>query len=266
MTVGIAVANQKGGVAKTTTAVNLAADLALSGQRVLLIDLDPQGNAATALGVDRVARESVDNTLFRDGILSGDALSKTEISGLSIMPSSLDLASLDQELLSGFLRRGGLSRALSEYSRRSSEPPDVVLFDCPPALGLLTLAALAAADFVIVPVQAEFFALEGLSQLMFTIQQVQKTLNPDLEIGGVVLTMADPRNRLSREIERDLRETLGPLVFQTVIPRNVRVSEAQSHGKALALYDPLCRAATSYRLLSDEVLNVVGRVRKERAQ
>lgn len=253
----IAVTNQKGGVGKTTTAVNLGAELAAMGNRVLLVDLDPQGNASTALGIAQDARQNtILDVILGDATLS-DVQMKTKDDRLRLVSATMDLASVEQEALRHFMRAGGLRHAIAEID--NLEQPEIVLIDCPPSLSLITIAALSAADLVIVPLQAEFLALEGLSQLMYTIQEVKVSLNPTLQLGGVLITMSDPRNRLAREVERDARQTLGSVVFQTVIPRNVRVSEAQSYGQPLAEYDAGSRAGLAYHHLAGEVYALIER-------
>jgi len=253
----IAITNQKGGVGKTTTAVNLGAELAAVGSRVLLIDLDAQGNASTALGIAQDARQRSILDVILGEMLLADVALKTKDDRLCLVPATMDLASVDHDTLRSFMRGGGLRQAIAGFHEAAQ--PDIVLIDCPPSLSLITVAALSAADFVIVPLQAEFLALEGLSQIIHTIQEVQGSLNPALQLGGVLLTMSDPRNRLAREVERDARETLGGVVFQTVIPRNVRVSEAQSYGQPLADYDAGSRAGLAYRSLAGEVLGMMTR-------
>jgi chromosome partitioning protein len=243
----VAIANQKGGVGKTTTAVNLGAGLAAAGHPVLLIDLDPQGNASTGLGVapdDRV------HTVY--DLLTGEADLKTatlptSIPNLSIVPATADLASADVDF------SGATDRTrLLEKQLRHVAPGTITLIDCPPALGLLTLNAMVAANGVLVPLQAEFYALEGLSQLLGTVREVRKGPNPRLRINGVLLTMSDYRNRLSQQVEADVRETLGDLVYQTVIPRNVRVSEAPSYAQPVLAYDPSSKGSVAYRQFSME--------------
>lgn len=250
----IAVANQKGGVGKTTTAINLGTALAAVGQRVLLIDFDPQGNASTGLGIDRARRRiSSYDVLIAESPLA-DAVIPTGIPRLDIVAASLDLTGAELELV-GLPRR---EYRLQDALQRISPGFDYALIDCPPALGLLTLNALVAADAVLVPLQVEFYALEGLSHLIGTIERVKRAFNPRLEIQGVVLTMYDKRNALSELIARDVRQHLGLKVYQTIIPRNVRLSEAPSHGKPVLLYDLRCAGAQAYLHLAGEVLRREG--------
>jgi chromosome partitioning protein len=246
----IAVANQKGGVGKTTTTINLATALAATATRVLVIDLDPQGNASTGFGIDRQARRQGTYELLIDGAELADCITPTEIPGLDIVTSSMDLAGAEIELVALEDREFRLRRALE----RVSPGHDYVLIDCPPSLGLLTLNALVAADSVLVPMQCEFYALEGLSSLTRTIERVKRTLNPGVEIQGVVLTMFDKRNNLSNLVAADVRDHFGDKVFKTVIPRNVRVSEAPSHGKPVLIYDLRSPGAQAYIHLAGEVL------------
>jgi len=246
----IAVANQKGGVGKTTTAVNLATALGEAGRNVLVVDLDPQGNATTGFGVARGERAvtSYEILLGEDELPS--AVAATETAGVSLVPASLDLAGADLELIEKPRREFLLSDAI----RGRLDPFDDVLIDCPPALNLLTVNALVAADWVLVPLQCEFYALEGLSQLMRTIERVQRALNPRLILQGVVLTMYDRRNNLCESVAKDVRGHLGAKVYDTVIPRNVRISEAPSHGMPVLAYDHRCAGAQAYVQLAAEML------------
>jgi chromosome partitioning protein len=250
----IAIANQKGGVGKTTTAINFASALAELGRSVLLVDLDPQGNASTGLGLLTEDRRATTYDLLLDDFPLHDIICPTEQENLSIVPSTTDLSSADIELIANEKRSFLLYDALRQTDM-DQFGFDYILIDCPPSLNLLTVNALVAANSVLVPLQSEFFALEGLSQLMLTIREVRQTANPNLRIEGVVLTMYDARNNLSQQVETDARDNLGDLVFKTVIPRNVRVSEAPSYAVSVLAYDTNSKGALAYRALAREFLD-----------
>ena len=256
----LVVANQKGGVGKTTTAINLGTALAAVGERVLLIDSDPQGNASTGLGIGRALRRHTLYDVLMAEMPITDAVVKTSVPGLDLTPSDPDLSGVELELGHQARRSFKLRDALEVL--RDGKTYSYVLIDCPPSLNLLTVNAMAAADAVLVPLQCEFFALEGLSQLMRTIDLVRGNLNPKLEIQGIVLTMYDRRNALSGQVASDVRSHFGDIVYQTVIPRNVRVSEAPSFGKPALVYDLKCAGSQAYLKLAREV---VLRERKRRA-
>lgn len=248
----IAITNQKGGVGKTTTAINLGASLVEQGHRVLVMDLDPQGNASTGLGWNPEARGDTTYDLLLEDASLADVAVPTEVENLLLAPATLDLSSVDVQLVTDPRRTHRLRDRLREEAAFRLDL-DYVLIDCPPSLSLLTINALVAADSALVPLQAEFFALEGLSQLMLTVREIRREANPDLRIEGVVLTMYDRRNRLSLQVEADARETLGELVFETVIPRNVRLGEAPSHAMPVLHYDPTSQGSVAYRALAAEV-------------
>jgi chromosome partitioning protein len=249
----LVVANQKGGVGKTTTAINLGTALAAVGEKTLVIDLDPQGNASTGLGISRHDRKVSSYDVLMGGTPLVQAVMPTRIPGLHIVPATVDLSGAELELVAETRRNFRLRDALADFAKSDSHF-SYVLIDCPPALGLLTINAMAAADAVVVPLQCEFFALEGLSQLLKTIERVRGNLNPDLEIQGVILTMFDKRNNLSDEVAADVRAHLGDKVYQTVIPRNVRISEAPSHGLPALVYDLRCPGSQAYIKLAGELI------------
>jgi chromosome partitioning protein len=250
----VAIANQKGGVGKTTTAINLATALAAAGHRVLVVDLDAQGNASTGLGIERKARGLTSYELILGEAELENAVVATDVPRLFVVPASQDLAGADLEFVARERREFLLSRAI----RSRVGDWDEVLIDCPPSLNLLTINALVAADSVLVPLQCEFYALEGLSQLVRTIERVQRALNPRLELQGVVLTMYDQRNNLCDLVAADVRGHFGAKVFDTMIPRNVRIAEAPSHGKPVLIYDQGCAGSQAYIRLAAEVLRRAG--------
>ncbi|MBK5934029.1 chromosome segregation ATPase [Rhodovulum imhoffii] len=249
----IAVANQKGGVGKTTTAINLATALAVEGLKILIVDIDPQGNASTGLGVGAEQRDKTTFDLLLREAEPRDVFLPTGVERLMISPATTDLSSADLEIADNN-RRSLLLRDALHQPQVESFGFDYILIDCPPSLNLLTVNAMVAAHSVLVPLQAEFFALEGLSQLMLTVRDLRQGANPELRIEGIVLTMSDARNRLSQQVENDARAYLGDLVFETVIPRNVRLSEAPSFALPILDYDPKSKGAEAYRALAKEVL------------
>jgi chromosome partitioning protein len=252
----LAVANQKGGVGKTTTAINLGTALAAIGEEVLIIDLDPQGNASTGLGIDRRNRQhSTYDVLIGEATLR-DAIVATAVPRLHLAPSTLDLSGLELEIGQARDRAFRLRNALAPLSTLAAGQTKFtyVLVDCPPSLNLLTVNAMAAANAILVPLQCEFFALEGLSQLLKTVESVRAQLNPDLTIHGIVLTMYDARNNLSGQVVADVREFMGRKVYDTIIPRNVRVSEAPSYGKPVLVYDLKCSGSEAYLRLATEII------------
>jgi chromosome partitioning protein len=248
----IAITNQKGGVGKTTTAINLGAALAELGMKVCLIDIDPQGNASTGLGIAASARELTTYDLLLESASLAEVAVETRTKGVWIAPATTDLSSADIEMSKSARRTMFLHDALRGETA-SEAGFDVILIDCPPALGLLTLNAMIAAHSVLVPLQSEFYALEGLSQLLLTVREVRDSANPDLRLEGVVITMMDPRNRLAQMVEKDVRETLGEVVFETVVPRSVRMSEAPSYAISILEYDSKSKGSVAYRQLAQEV-------------
>lgn len=254
----VAIANQKGGVGKTTTAINISTAMAASGWRTLLIDLDPQGNASTGLGIGKEQRaQSSYDLLVGDADIASVAL-QTSIPGLKVVPSTVDLSGAEVELVTMEARAARLARATAE----ARGDYDICFIDCPPSLGLLTLNAMSAADTLLVPLQCEFFALEGLSQLLQTVERVRDSLNPRLGIIGIALTMFDRRNRLTDQVADDVRDCLGELVFDAVIPRNVRLSEAPSHGMPALVYDNACSGSRAYIALARELIGRFPQIRK----
>jgi chromosome partitioning protein len=262
----LALANQKGGVGKTTTAINLGTALAAIGERVLIVDLDPQGNASTGLGIERKNRKRSTYHVLTGEISMSDAALSTAVPRLHIAPSTIDLSGLELEIAQERNRAFRLKNALAALSAPRADQSDdatdgytYVLVDCPPSLNLVTINAMAAADAILVPLQCEFFALEGLSQLLKTVEQVRANFNPGLSIHGIVLTMYDRRNNLSDQVVADVRQFMGDKVYDTIIPRNVRVSEAPSYGKPVLLYDLKCTGSQAYLKLASEI------VQRERA-
>jgi chromosome partitioning protein len=251
----VAIANQKGGVGKSTTAINLGAGLAFQGERVLIIDLDPQGNTSSGLGVDRLTIDTSTYDVLVDGMAIADVLEPTSVRGLHVVPATIELAGAEIELVSMFSRELRLKQALAE----AVEDYDFILIDCPPSLGLLTINGLAAADEVLIPIQCEYYALEGVSQLTRNIDLVKGNLNPQLVIEGVVLTMFDGRTTLAADVVEQVRSHFADTTYKTVIPRTVRLSEAPSYGEPIEAYDDMSRGAIAYRELSREFRRRHGR-------
>jgi chromosome partitioning protein len=245
----VAIANQKGGVGKTTTAINIATAMAATGWKTLLIDLDPQGNASTGIGIQAADRLRSTYDVLIDEVSIAECVMPTRIPGLDVVAATVDLSGAEVELVAVENRTDRLRKALDRETGY-----DICFIDCPPSLGLLTLNALSAADTLLVPLQCEFFALEGLSQLLKTVEQVQQRFNPELGIIGVALTMYDRRNRLTDQVADDVRSCLGPLVFESTIPRNVRLSEAPSHGLPALVYDHACAGSRAYMALARELI------------
>jgi chromosome partitioning protein len=250
----VAVANQKGGVGKSTTAVNLAAYLTLAGGHILVVDLDPQGNASTGLGLNQREIDRSVYEVLHGEIAAKDALYPSVLPGLDVLPSTVDLAGAEIELVSTFSREIRLKRALESLN----ELYDIIFVDCPPSLGLLTVNALSAADELLIPIQCEYYALEGLGQLLHNIELVRANLNPRLNVGGVALTMYDARTRLAEQVVAEIRKHFGELVYRTIVPRSVRLSEAPGFGQPIALYDPMSRGGIAYRDLAEEVAERAG--------
>jgi chromosome partitioning protein len=251
----VAIANQKGGVGKSTTAINLGAGLAFQGERILLLDLDPQGNTTSGLGVDRSAIEYSTYDVLVEDVAIEDAIEPSSVRDLFVVPATIELAGAEIELVSMFSREARLGVAIKNIV----DDFDFVLIDCPPSLGLLTVNGLAAADQVLIPIQCEYYALEGVSQLLRNVQLVQRNLNPQLEVEGVVLTMYDGRTTLAADVVAQVREHFGETTYRTVIPRTVRLSEAPSYGEPIEAYDPMSRGAIAYRELAREFRRRHGR-------
>jgi chromosome partitioning protein len=251
----VAIANQKGGVGKSTTAINLGAGLAFQGERILLLDLDPQGNTTSGLGVDRSAIEYSTYDVLVEDVAVEDAIEPSSVRDLFVVPATIELAGAEIELVSMFSRETRLGGAIKSIV----DDFDFVLIDCPPSLGLLTVNGLAAADQVLIPIQCEYYALEGVSQLLRNVQLVQRNLNPQLEVEGVVLTMYDGRTTLAADVVAQVREHFGETTYRTVIPRTVRLSEAPSYGEPIEAYDPMSRGAIAYRELAREFRRRHGR-------
>ena len=249
----ISVTNQKGGVGKTTTTINLAAALSQLQKKVLIIDLDPQGNASTGLGVEVEDRELSTYEFLVEGVPLEKVTMETEISGLNIVPATIDLSSADIDLISNE-KRSHLLHAALRKKQQDKQKYDYILIDCPPSLNILTVNAMVASHSVLIPLQSEFFALEGLSQLLLTVKEVRQTANENLRVEGIVLTMFDGRNNLSKQVEADARSNLRELVFKTIIPRNVRVSEAPSYSMSVLTYDPASKGSKAYMSLAKELL------------
>ena len=249
----ISVTNQKGGVGKTTTTINLAAALSQLQKKVLIIDLDPQGNASTGLGVEVEDRELSTYEFLVEGVPLEKVTMETEISGLNIVPATIDLSSADIDLISNE-KRSHLLHAALRKKQQDKQKYDYILIDCPPSLNILTVNAMVASHSVLIPLQSEFFALEGLSQLLLTVKEVRQTANESLRVEGIVLTMFDGRNNLSKQVEADARSNLRELVFKTIIPRNVRVSEAPSYSMPVLTYDPSSKGSKAYMSLAKELL------------
>ena len=249
----ISVTNQKGGVGKTTTTINLAAALSQLQKKVLIIDLDPQGNASTGLGVEVEDRELSTYEFLVEGVPLEKVTMETEISGLNIVPATIDLSSADIDLISNE-KRSHLLHAALRKKQQDKQKYDYILIDCPPSLNILTVNAMVASHSVLIPLQSEFFALEGLSQLLLTVKEVRQTANENLRVEGIVLTMFDGRNNLSKQVEADARSNLRELVFKTIIPRNVRVSEAPSYSMPVLTYDPSSKGSKAYKSLAKELL------------
>ena len=249
----ISVTNQKGGVGKTTTTINLAAALSQLEKKVLIIDLDPQGNASTGLGVEVEDRELSTYEFLVEGVPLEKVTMETEISGLNIVPATIDLSSADIDLISNE-KRSHLLHAALRKKQQDKQKYDYILIDCPPSLNILTVNAMVASHSVLIPLQSEFFALEGLSQLLLTVKEVRQTANENLRVEGIILTMFDGRNNLSKQVEADARSNLRELVFKTIIPRNVRVSEAPSYSMPVLTYDPSSKGSKAYMSLAKELL------------